>query len=41
MNEKFMKDGINQEQKDVEDREIEKRKRDSIFKAELRDNNKN
>ncbi|MFT5079050.1 MAG: hypothetical protein ACI825_000980 [Planctomycetota bacterium] len=41
MNEKFIKDGINQEQKDVEDREIEKRKRDSIFKAELRDNNKN
>jgi hypothetical protein len=41
MNEKFIKDGINQEQKDVQDREIEKRKRDSIFKAELRDNYKN
>lgn len=41
MNEKFIKDGINQEQKEVEDREIEKRKRDSIFKAELMDNNRN
>ena len=41
MNEKFIKDGINQEQKDVEDREIEKRKRDSIFNLELKDNNRN
>ncbi len=41
MNEKFIKDGINQEQKDVEDREIEKRKQDSIFRLELKDNNLN
>lgn len=41
MNEKFIKDGINQEQKDVEDREIEKRKQDSIFRLELKDNNNN
>lgn len=41
MNEKFIKDGINQEQKDVEDREIEKIKLDAIFKAELQDNNRN
>lgn len=41
LNEKFIKDGINQEQKDVEDREIEKRKRDSIFKLELLDNKSN
>ncbi len=40
MNEKFDKDAINQEQKDVEDREIEQRKLDSIFKAELQDNNR-
>jgi hypothetical protein len=41
MNEKFIKDGINRKQKDVEDREIEKRKRDSIFKLELQNNNSN
>ncbi|EDM45375.1 hypothetical protein SCB49_06197 [unidentified eubacterium SCB49] len=41
MNEKFIKDGINQEQKEVEDREIEQRKQDSIFKLELQDNNRN
>lgn len=41
MNEKFIKDGINQEQKEVEDREIEQRKRDSIFRLELQDNNRN